>query len=282
MSEYLSYELFKIGTYTFTVGTILTVVLFLIGTRLFIVFLTRVFTSMANRRQIDRGRQNSLLLLIRYFIWVVAVFVILHVIGIEMTFLIASSAALLVGIGLGLQQIFADFMSGIFMLYDGTIKQGDILEVDDMVGVIEKINLRTTILRNRDDVIVIIPNHKFTEDMVINWSHNTGVTRFKVSVGVSYLSDMDKVREILLSCAAKNAHVVSNNNNYRTTVRMAEFGTSSLVFELLFYSSNMFRIESTKSEIRFSIWHAFREHGIKIPFPQLDLHVKEQGPIAKE
>ena len=275
MSEFLTYKLFEIGSYVITAGDVLTIVLIFVATRIFIAFLTRIFTRMATRRNMDKGRQYSFLLLMRYFIWVFAISLMLHSSGIKLTFLIASSAALLVGIGLGLQQLFADFTSGVFMLFDGTIEQGDILQVGEMVGIIEKINLRTTILRNRDDVIIIVPNHKFTEDMVINWSHNTKVTRFIVKVSVSYNSDMDKVKEVLLSCAARHPHVLTKDNLYKTTVRMADFGDSGVRFDLLFYSDNMFRIESTKSEIRFLIWQAFKEQGIQIPYPQVDLHVKD-------
>jgi small-conductance mechanosensitive channel len=222
----------------------------------------------------ERGRQYSFIILMRYFIWVIAIAIMMHSLGIKLTFLIASSAALLVGIGLGLQRVFSDFTSGIFMLFDGTIEQGDILQIGDTVGVIEKINLRTTLLRDRNDVNIIIPNHKFTEDNVINLRHNTSVTRFLVKVGVSYGSDMEKVKEVLLECASKNPHVVTRDKLYRTTVRMADFGDSSVVFELMFYSDNMFRIESTKSDLRFAIWHAFKENGIQIPFPQRDLHIR--------
>jgi len=275
MQEFLNYRLFQISDYVITVWSVITIILIYIGTRVLLAFIARLFTRMADRRNMDRGRQYSFLLLIRYFFWIIAVAMMVHSVGVKLTFLIASSAALLVGIGLGLQQLFADFMSGVLMLFDGTVEQGDILQVGDMVGQIEQINLRTTILRDRNDVIIIIPNHKFTADNVINWSHNRKVTRFIVKVGVSYKSDMEKVKQILLECAAKHPHVTTNEKDYKTTVRMAEFGDSSVIFELLFYSSNMFRIESTKSEIRFLIWNAFKENGIEIPFTQMDLHVKQ-------
>jgi small-conductance mechanosensitive channel len=275
MSEFLNYKLFEVGTYVFSVGMVLTVLLILVATRIVIFVLTRIFGRTATKRKMDRGRQYSFLLLMRYFLWILSIFLILHTVGVQITFLIASSAALLVGLGLGLQKLFSDFTSGIFMLFDGTIEKGDILQVGDMVGVVEQINLRMTILRDRDDVIIIVPNHKFTEDTVINWSHNTSVTRFMVKVRVSYSSDMNKVRQTLLDCAAKHPHVVTNDKTYKTTVRIGEFEDSGVRFELLFYSENMFRIESTKSDIRFLIWEAFQKQGISIPYPQMDLHVKE-------
>ncbi len=280
MQEFLNYRLFQISDYVITVWSVITIVLIYIATRVFIAFLSRIFQRMADRRNMDRGRQYSFIMLIRYFIWIIAITLMIHSIGVKLTFLIASSAALLVGIGLGLQQLFADFMSGVLLLFDGTVEQGDILQVGEMVGVIEKINLRTTILRDRNDVIVIIPNHKFTSDNVINWSHNAAVTRFIIKVGVSYNSDMDLVKKVLLDCASKHPHVVTKDNMYTTTVRMAGFGDSSVDFELLFYSGNMFRIESTKSEIRFLIWNAFKENGIQIPFPQRDLHIKHMPGSA--
>jgi len=263
-----------------TVEDIMIILIIFVVTRVFLGFVSKVFSRMADKRNMEQGRQYSFMSLIRYFIWILAIALMLHSVGVKLTILIAGSAALLVGIGLGLQQIFADFTSGIIMLFDGTIEQGDILEVGETVGVIEKINLRTTTIRDRNDVNVIIPNHKFTADNVINWSHNTRVTRFIIKVGVSYGSDVEKVKQILLDCAAKNSHVLTRDKQYRTTVRLADFGDSSVVFELLFYSDNMFRIESTKSDIRFEIWHAFKAHGIQIPFPQRDIHIKSGDGLS--
>ena len=282
MSEFLNYNLFEIGSFSLKVEALLVIALIFIGTQVFLIFLRRAFTRMAWRRKMDEGRQYSFILLMRYFVWFIAIGLMLHASGVKLTFLLASSAALLVGIGLGLQQLFADFTSGIFMLFDRTIERGDILQVGDTVGIIERINIRTTILRDRNDVVIIVPNHKFTQDNVINWSHNTKVTRFIIKVGVSYGSDVEQVKQILLDCAAKNKDVVTSKNQYKTTVRLLDFGDSSVVFELLFYSSNMFRIETTKSDLRFQIWHAFKEHGIKIPFPQRDLHIISGPPETQK
>ena len=273
MSDFLNHKLFEIGSFSMKVEALLIIILIFISTNVFLMILRRMFIRMAKHRKMDEGRQHSFILLMRYFVWFIALGLMLHASGAKLTFLIASSAALLVGIGLGLQQLFADFTSGIFMLFDRTIERGDILQVGDTVGLIERINIRTTILRDRNDVSIIVPNHRFTQDNVINWSHDTKITRFVIKVGVSYNSDVEQVRHILLDCAAQNKDVVTGKNRYNTTVRIADFSDHSIVFELLFYSSNMFRIETTKSDLRFQIWHAFQEHGIKIPFPQRDLHI---------
>jgi small-conductance mechanosensitive channel len=222
----------------------------------------------------DKGREFSFLMLLRYFFWVFAVMGMVNALGINFTFLMASSAALLVGLGLGLQQIFADIVSGVFLLFEGTIEVGDVLEVDGMVGKIETIGLRTSIFRNRDDMIVIIPNHKFIQENVVNWSHNNKVTRFIITVAVAYESDMDLVKRLLLDCVVQHKHTIKDDPNFPPSVRMADFLGHGVLFELLFYSENMFRIESTKSDIRFIIWDAFKAHGIVIPPSQLEIRIK--------
>jgi small-conductance mechanosensitive channel len=180
-----------------------------------------------------------------------------------------------VGLGLGLQAIFSDFMSGIFLLFEGTIEVGDILQVGNMVGKVEKINLRTTIFRDRNDLVVIIPNHKFIEENVVNWSHNNSVTRFVISVTVAYDSDMESVKQILFDCLIQHKDVITSNKAIAPSVRIADFLDSGVQFEMLFYSENMFRIDNTKSDIRMMVWKAFREKSIVIPYHQIDINLKK-------
>ena len=274
MKDLLEYQLLAVGNFSITVWSVLSVVLIFVIARIVIFLSAKFFRRFAKRRNMDKGRLFSFLLLLRYFIWTFAVMAMINALGINFTFLLASSAALLVGLGLGLRQIFADIVSGVFLLFEGTIEIGDILEVDGMVGKIEDIGLRTSIFRNRDDVILIIPNHKFMEENVVNWSHNNKATRFIITVTVSYESDMELVKKILLDCVVQHKHTITDNINFSPSVRMAQFLDHGVLFELLFYSENMFRIESTKSDIRFIVWHAFQEYGIKIPYPQLDVRMK--------
>mgnify|MGYP001216150475 CR=1 FL=1 len=272
--EILEYKLFEIGGYSLSVYTLVLIIAVYMAARLMQVLFNRFFMNLTKKRKIDEGRQHSFYLLFRYLIWTIAVIAMLSVAGVKLTWLLASSAAILVGLGLGLQQTFADVLSGIILLFEGTVEKGDIIEVDGVVGRIEEIHLRTTKFRNRDDQVMIIPNHKFVNDNVVNWSHDNFVSRFRIVVGVSYNSDIQKVKKILLDCANTNSDVITDSDSQKPKVRIDNFGDNSVDFTLLFYSANLFRIETTKSDLRFAIWEAFQKNEIEIPFPQRDLHLK--------
>jgi small-conductance mechanosensitive channel len=204
-------------------------------------------------------------------LWVIAIALVLETMGVKVTILIASSAALLVGIGFGLQHVFSDIVSGLIILFDGSLHITDVVEVDDMVGKVQNIGLRTTVVTTRDNVNVIIPNHKFTSDNLINWSHIEKKTRFNIDVGVAYGSDVMLVKQLLLQCAENHKSIESNPKSF---VRFNNFGDSSLDFQLYFWTKMSFEVENIKSDIRFAIDDAFRKNDVVIPFPQRDVHMK--------
>ncbi len=210
--------------------------------------------------------------IIRYTLWVIAFGLILETIGIKVTVLVAGSAALLVGVGLGLQQTFNDVVSGMILLSERSIKIDDILEIDGDIVKIQDIGLRTSKGLNRDQISIIIPNSLITTNKVINWSHQTKHNRFKINVGVAYGSDVDSVVKVLKQCALENENVDQKDG---IDVMLLNFGDSSLDFQLLFYSQEIFRIERIKSDIRKAIARKFKENDITIPFPQRDLHIKK-------
>lgn len=202
-------------------------------------------------------------------LWVISISLILDAVGVNITFFLAGSAALLVGVGLGLQQTFNDIVSGIILLIEGTTKVGDVLEIDDDVVEIENIGLRTSKGLNRDDIVIIIPNSKITTNKVINWSHQSKKTRFRINVGVAYGCDVDLVVKILEESVFAHPDITDKN---LIEARLVNFGNSSLDFQVLFFSENVFRIEKVKSDIRKIINRKFIEKGIVIPFPQMDVH----------
>lgn len=201
----------------------------------------------------------------------IAIALILETIGVRITLLLAGSAALLVGIGLGLQQTFNDFVSGIILLSERSIRVGDILEIDGDVVKLQEIGLRTSKGLNRDEISLIIPNSIITTNKVINWSHQTKKTRFKIDVGVAYGSDVDLVMKVLKESAYEHEEVTDRDF---IDIRFLNFGNSSLEFQVLFFSENIFRIERVKSDIRKIINRKFIENNITIPFPQVDLHIR--------
>lgn len=274
IKEILEYKIFEIGTFSLSVYTVLLFLLIYMGARVALYLFRGFFKRIAQKRKLDMGRQHSFFLMFQYLVWLIAIVMILSTAGLKLTWIVASSAALLVGLGFGLQQIFADFLSGIILLFEGTVEKGDIIEVDGVVGRIEEIHLRTTQFRNRDDQMMIIPNHKFVNDNVVNWSFDNHVSRFSVAIGVSYNSDILQVKKILLACAQANKDVMLDVPELMPRVRLDGFGDSSVDFTLLFYSTHLFRIETVKSDLRFAIWAAFQQNNVEIPFPQRDLHLK--------
>lgn len=271
MKEILKTEIISTGSFSLTIGNILSGVLIFIVSYFFIKIISALVTHSFKKKNKADGRHLSIIQLIKYLIWSLAFVFILQSLGLNITFLMASSAALLVGIGLGLQDIFKDFVSGITLLTEGTIKVNDIVEVDGMVVKVNEISLRTSIVATREDNVVIIPNHKFIEEKIINWTANKLPSRFAIEVAIDYSSDEYLVEKLLIECALNHKDVLSDKE-FCPSVRLSSFGNSSLDFQLIFYSFNLFRIESVKSKLRFGILEAFRKNNITIPFPQRVIH----------
>lgn len=274
INSFIEFELFKIGKYSLTVGILLTVLFAIIFTKVALWIFKKIIFRKKNLKRFEEGNLHSLYQIIKYVIWIFAILIILETVGLKLNVLLAGSAALLVGIGLGLQNTFNDFISGIILLFEGSIKIGDILEIDNDVVKIQRIGLRTSEAMNRDDIVTILPNSLITTNKVINWSHQSKKTRFRINVGVAYGSDVDLVIEILQKSALEHPEIKDGSS---INVRFLNFGNSSLDFALLFFSKNIFRIESVKSEIRIIINRKFIENNITIPFPQIDLHLKSNN-----
>ena len=274
INSIIEFELLKIGNYSLTMGILLTVLFAIIFTKVLLWILKKIIFRNEKLRKFEEGNLHSFFQVIKYVIWIFAILIILDTVGLKLNVLLAGSAALLVGIGLGLQNTFNDFISGIILLFEGSIKVGDILEIDNDVVKIQRIGLRTSEAMNRDDIVIILPNSLITTNKVINWSHQSKKTRFRINVGVAYGSDVDLVLEILRKSALEHPEIKDESS---INVRFLNFGNSSLDFELLFFSKNIFRIENVKSEIRIIINRKFIEKNITIPFPQIDLHLKSNN-----
>jgi Small-conductance mechanosensitive channel len=269
IQDILNQVIFTIGAYSLKVSMVAMIVLILIITRILLWIIKKMLFRRSNVDEQERGNILAVYQIIRYFIWIGAFVLILETLGVKVTLLLAGSAALLVGIGLGLQQTFNDIISGVILLSERSIKIGDVLEVDGDVVQIQTIGIRTSKALNTDDISIIIPNSLITTSKVINWSHQNQKTRFRIDVGVAYGSDVDKVIHILEESAFEHPDVYDRE---LAEGRLMSFGASSLDFQLLFFSKNTFRIGSVKSDIRRIIVRKFSEHNIVIAFPQLDVH----------
>lgn len=269
--EIAKYQLIKTTKFAFSVYHIFLLLAIILTTRLFLYFLEIFFSKGVQQNKIEKGKGQSIFQIIKYFIWIIAITLFIDSLGISITILIASLSALLVGLGLGIQHFFNDVVSGIVLLFDHSIKVGDVVEVqNEMIGKIEEINLRTSKIVSREDVVVIMPNSKFTREQIINWTHNLQKTRFSVFVRVAYGSDIKKVQQLLIQTANEHKQVADTP---KPLVLLKDFAEWALYFELQFYTYEAFRVEPIKSDLRFAISEKFKQNNIIIPYPRRDLNI---------
>ncbi len=271
VKAFLEFEIISINNSSFTVAVLVSVIGIFIVTYIILEFIKRLLFRKNKLNKLDTGNTYALFKIIKYLVWIIAIGLMLEAIGVKLTLLIAGSAALLVGIGLGLQQTFNDILSGIILLSERSIKIDDILEIDNDIIRIQEIGLRTSMGLNRNDISIIIPNSLITTNKVINWSHQSKRTRFRINVGVAYGSDIDLVMKVLEASVIEHPEIVDKD---LIEARFIDFNNSSLDFKILFFSEDIFRIEKIKSDIRIIINRKFIENNIQIPFPQMDLHLK--------
>lgn len=271
--EFINYKIIEAENITISVYSLLIALSVLIITFLILRLTRYIFRRNIEKRKLKNRGYWSIYLVIRYFIWVIVIVVILDTFGVQISVLLASIAALLIGVGLGIQQLFSDLASGIILLIERNLQINDVIQLEDgTVGRVTDIGLRTSQIRTRDDIILIVPNSKFVNDNIINWSHIEYKTRFSVKVGVAYGSDVELVCKILLQCAHDNSQIADSPKPF---VRLHDFGESSLDFHLFFWVSETFYVENIKSDLRIAINLGFKSHGVVIPFPQRDIHMKE-------
>ncbi len=243
-------------------------------TAILIIFLARLFAwgliqlilyRYYKRGNVNIGSQYAINQLLKYIIYILGFLLAFDQLGIQMTLVWGGAAALLVGVGLGLQQTFNDLISGIILLFERTVEVEDVVDIDGLVGKVKKIGLRTSLVETIDNITVIVPNSKLIVDNVINWSHFDTKARFNVTVGVAYGSDTALIKKLLIRVANENVYVI---NYPKPIIRFVDFGDSALVFELHFWTRNLIIIEDIKSDLRFEIDRVFREENVTIPFPQ--------------
>jgi small-conductance mechanosensitive channel len=220
----------------------------------------------------DKGKFNVVYGYFRWLIYIIILLITLDGLGVNVTAIFAASAALLIGVGLALQTLFQDIISGVFILIDQSVHVGDIIEIEGKVGRVEEIKLRTTRAVTIDNKVLVIPNHLYLTNSLYNWTQNGTLTRESVNVGVAYGSDVELVKKLLLQAATSHPEVIAVPE---PVVVFTDFGDSALNFRLIFTLNDSFKATFPKSDIRFAIDRLFRENNITIPFPQRDVHIIE-------
>ena len=251
-----------------TIGLLLVIIITFFITDFVLNVIRRFYTKKMEGD--DRLKFISIFKFIKYLVYLVVILITLSAGGVNITLLITASAALFVGLGLALQELFQDIIGGIFIITDKSLQVGDIVETEGKVGKVVEIKLRTTRAITRDDRVIIIPNHKFMSDIVYNYTQNNNRTREEIKVGVAYGSDVQLVTTVLLSCLADDKEILNIPEPF---VLFDDFGDSGLLFSLHFYINDSFKALKIKSRIRYSIDALFRENNITIPFPQRDIHL---------
>ena len=278
----LLYSIFKVGALAITPLFVLKALVFVVG----LILISRVVQRLLINRVFSRLRIAESLKFAfgrfaTYLFFTVGLFVGLQSLGVNLNSLIVFGGAVGVGVGLGLQNVVSNFVAGLILLIEQPIRLGDRIEMSGTLGDVVKIAARSTWIRTNDNVVKIIPNSDFINNAVVNWTANDPTVRIGLPVGVGYGSDPELVRKLLLKAAAEHPHVLKQP---APDVIFTDYGDNSLNFMLRMWTSEQSHTPAIlKSDLYFSLFKAFVENGIEIPFPQRDLHIRSSDiPLFRD
>lgn len=269
---WMNTPIFNVGDHPVTFGGI--------GIGVFVVICSLIVSGIVQRLFASRLSKNlkftpamtyAFQRIIHYVIILLGLFLATQFIGIDLGSLAVIFGFLGVGIGFGLQNLTSNFISGLILLIERPIGVGDFVSVENQIGEVVNVNMRATIIKTLDNISIIVPNAKFIENQVTNWSYDDPKIRIHCPVGVAYGSDITVVKETLLAVAKAHSDVLRYPE---PEVRFKQFGNSSLDFDLLVWIDKPARQFLIRSQINYAIDQAFRQANVTIPFPQQDLHLK--------
>ncbi len=292
------YHLFDIGDTPVTPGGILKM-LFIIALAWLISWVARYLIAHASAG----GEQFSaspvaytLGRILHYVIITIGLFAAFASIGFDFTSFALIAGALSVGIGFGLQAVVNNFVSGLILLLEGSLRVGDYIELDGgqagssgLAGVVKEINTRATVVNTNDSVDVVVPNSELVTTKLTNWTLRESIARMRIPFGVAYGSDKEQVKEIAMAAADDVEFVLTNMPGRRPQLRLFNFGDNALEFQMLLWVSRagVRRPHRIRCEFLWALETRLRDAGIEIPFPQRDLHVRSDfrhppGPVAPD
>lgn len=278
--EFWNFTLVSIGQYNLVVSQVVTSILLLLFTFVASSLIRKLIRKISQRETMMTGAQAYVVARFVHYIILAAGFLLaISALGIEVGKLALMASALGIGIGLGLQGIVNNFVSGLTILLEKSLKVGDFIELDSgLTGEVKEVHMRATLIRTNDNVDILIPNAELTSGRVINWTLEESIRRFRIPFGVAYGSDKNKVRMAALE-AANSVSYTLNNKGHEPIVWMTSFGDSSLNFELGVWVSpeQVKRPTAILSDYLWAIDDALRKYDIEIPFPQRDLHIRSNS-----
>ncbi len=236
-------------------------------------WLGRVIENRISRAEfVNAGMQVALVKLSKFVLLVLAFLLALDVVGIDLTALTVFGGALGVGLGFGLQRIASNFISGFIVLFDRSIRPGDVISIDNKLGWVQELHARYVVVKDRDGVERLIPNEMLITNEVINWSYSDRNVRLKIPVSISYDNDPEQALALLAEAAMANPRVLADP---APTARLMAFGDSGIELELrVWIQDPEAGLGSVRSDVNLAIWRAFKTAGIVIPYPRRDLHIR--------
>ncbi len=274
-------EPYKTGSVSFTIGAILTFILILTFSFLITRFISFLFDDAGSSYKyfkLPKGVPAAISLVIRYFIIAFGFILALSSLGVDLSKFNLMAGALGLGIGFGLQTVISNFISGLILVFERPILPGDTVEVNNLLGTVNRIGVRSSNIRTFDGAEVIVPNNNLVANDLINWTLSDNVKRVEILIGTTYGSDPNEVLKILIEVA----------NEYKDCLKdpppialFNEFGDSSLNFILRFWVHYEIGLQA-KSDVSIGVYNRFKELGIEIPFPQQDIYIKDMPKQIKE
>lgn len=277
----IKYPLFTIQGQAITAMDLATFAVVVVATLLVSRVLTRSALSALSRRGVDDpGTRTIARRLIHYAVLAVGLGTAVSNLGVNLSTVFAAGAVLGVGIGFAFQNVAQNFVSGLLLLFERSIRPGDVLEVEGRVVRVEDLRIRSTVARTRDDEQLIIPNSTLAQNTVVNYTMNDALFRIRVAVGVTYDSDLSAVRGVLERTAAARPWGAESRE---PVVLLTGFGSSSVDFQVSVWTDDPWRSTNLASELHEAVWWALKQEGIVIAFPQLDVHLaaKVEESIAR-
>jgi small-conductance mechanosensitive channel len=231
-----------------------------------------LFNQLLAQSGLDRSLQYAIAQIVGYVVLIIGIVIVLDNAGLHLGALTVFAGAVGVGLGFGLKNIASNFISGLLILAERPIAIGDRIEVAGITGQVRQIRARSTVILTNDNIAMIVPNEKFIDSPVTNWTYSDRRVRFRVPVGVAYGSDVNKVREALIAAAREHPATLKEPE---PNAFLEKFGDSTIDFQLVVWSDEMSRRPSRfKSDLNYLIYKHLTAAGIEIPNPQRDLHIK--------
>ncbi|MGL6022742.1 MAG: mechanosensitive ion channel family protein [Chitinophagaceae bacterium] len=272
MRTLFGFELIKTNTYSLHVEDLIHLTIVFLLARFMLIFIKKFILRISRKNNLQESDVYPIYTLIKYLVWILASILMLQAINLNVSVLLAGSAGLLVGIGIGLQDMIKNIIAGIMLLMGSRLKVGDYVGINGIEGKLVAIHLSASQIETLQGYYIFVPNSKIISDNIINWTYNKTPKRYFILIGVAYESDLKLVKQLLLDCL-KRMQDIEQQDPYAPTVVLDDFADSAIMFKLFFCITDHTKNKMKGAELREIIAECFTKNHIVIPFPQRDVHI---------